>query len=126
MLQTDFLGGGMIQFRDWLRRRVRAESFGYDPTDRFRSNDDLDNAGDYERDTRDLVKTVMTKYRQEFLRFLRHLVEDRGDGELRSLLRRIDTEDRSPDPWKPSHPGDPDEVVAPKADRGAELAGSAL
>jgi hypothetical protein len=96
-----------------------------DPSDRFRFNSDGGGVGeDYEKNLRELAKVVMQKYNYEFKRFLNQLIEERGDGELRSLLRKLDTDGTSPDPWKPSHPREPDEIVAPKADRGAEASNS--
>lgn len=118
----------MIRFSEWLRKRRRViEGFddSSDPVDKFKFNSGRgsDVAGDYEKDLQDLAKVVMCKYNQEFRRFLNQLSDERGDSELRTLLRKLDTERGSPDPWGSSHPQEPDEVVAPKADRGSESTG---
>lgn len=118
----------MKDFKSWLARKhprfKESWDSGSSPVDRFKFNDgDSDVAGDYEKDLVELAKVVMTKYRNEFNRFLKQVADENNDGEIRSLLRRLET-DRTPDPWKPSHPKEPDEIVAPKADRGAETTGS--
>lgn len=119
----------MIRFNDWLLRKKRvSEGFddSFDPVDKFKfnSNGPRDVAGDYEKDLKELAQVVMYKYNQEFRRFLNQLSDERGDGELKTLLRKLDTDRSSPDPWRASHTKEPDEVVAPKADRGAEATGS--
>lgn len=110
----------MSQFKAWMKRKGLAEDF----TDKFKYNGgDPDVAGDYERDLRELVKTLATQYKADFDQFVSRLADERGDSDLKSLFRRTQTDNRSPDPWKPSH-DDQDEVVPPEADRGAEMGGA--
>jgi len=111
-------------FAKWVDRRKIKESFGSSPSDQFKFNKDPDVAGDYERDQSDLVKHLFTKYQTEFHEFIKKLAEDRGDHELMSMLRRCQTDNRSPDPWRVSHSSGNDEVVPPEADRGSETYGS--
>jgi hypothetical protein len=113
----------MSEFSKWLNRRKVKESFGSDPSDKFKFNGDPDVAGDYERDQKDLVKILSTRYQQDFHEFIKRLAEERGDSELMSLMRKCQT-DRSPDPWKVTHASERDEVVPPEADRGAEMSGA--
>jgi hypothetical protein len=114
----------MSEFTKWLKRRNVKESFGSDPSDRFKFNGDPDVAGDYERDQKDLVKLLSTKYQNDFHEFIKRLAEERGDHELMTLMRRCQTDNRSPDPWKVTHSSDRDEVVPPEADRGGEHMGA--
>lgn len=109
----------MSNFNAWLERKI-AEDFGGPADYQFNSDDDV--AEDYEAATSDLVKTVMSKYPQELTRFLSQLADERGDSELESLLKRV--QGRSADSWKPRMSPEPDEVVAPKADRGHDKQGA--
>lgn len=114
----------MTEFKKWLQKRRMKESFGSDPADKFRFNGDPDVGGDYERDQKDLIKLLSSKYESDFNEFVKRLAEERGDHELMTLMRRCSTGSRTPDPWRVTHSSDKDEVVPPEADRGAEMSGA--
>jgi hypothetical protein len=109
----------MMEFNAWLKRRHMSE----DLSDRFKFSGDPDIAGDHERDLKDLIKLLSTKYSSDFHTFVQRLGEERGDQELLGLLKRCKTDGGGRDPWKVEHPMDKDEVVPPQADRGAEMYG---
>lgn len=108
----------MSYFKNWMKKKGLAEDF----SNKFKFNNDPDVAGDYDRDLRDLVKLLSTQYNNDFNQFVSRLASERGDDELRALHRRTQT-DQAPDPWKPNHPADQDEIVPPQADRGSGATG---
>ena len=108
----------MGNFRKWLNHRGYLEGIE-DAADRFRFSDDHIGGRDYEKDFQELVKVIMSKYNTEFLRFTTELSDQRGDQEVRDLLRRVQVDRKDTvDDWKPKHPKEPEQVVTPKADRG--------
>lgn len=109
----------MLEFQKWLEKK-RKLGENSDPTDRFRFNGDADIAGDYEHELREISKILITRYHDDFIRFLERLAEERNDGELRSLVRHVQL-GNSPDSWKPRYPKDQDVVAMPTADRGAAV-----
>lgn len=109
----------MYKFSEWLRKKgIRVETFddAFNPTDKFKFNSKGDIAGDYEKDLHELTKVVMAKYQTEFTRWLAQIADERNDGEVKDLLKKVRTDSSdSSTPWatKDEEP----EFVAPKADR---------
>jgi hypothetical protein len=93
----------MNDFHTWLK--LKRENFI--PTRK-------DSGTDYERVINDLTKICLTKYNAELMRLFNQLANDHNDNELHELLDKLSGE--KPNDWlKPSK--EPDEVVAPNADR---------
>lgn len=107
----------MANFKRWLDKKL-AESLEDGNGFRFNSNDDA--AGDYEVAMKDLTQVMMSKYNQEFIQFVGRIADERGDRELERLIKKVaPSRGSSPESrWKPKRHRDPDEVVAPTADRG--------
>lgn len=110
----------MTDFATWLARRTMREELG---GVRFGFGDE-DRAGDYERDEKDLIRLLSTRYQSELQEFITRLARDRADDELASLGRRISSDRRPSHDLRVTHSTDRDEVVPPEADRGAEMSGA--
>jgi hypothetical protein len=111
MQDDSFFRGIMGKFSDWIRRRN--ESFGN------KYGMDNDKAGDYENDLKNLAKLLVSTYHTEFFTFLQQLVEDEGNSELQELMDKVAHERKSAFRDGDLRNKEPDEVVAPMADRGS-------
>ena len=100
-------------FKSWLKKRGLLE----DITDKFRYIDAGSRPVDYDKQTQELLKILMTQYKSEFDQFVNRLADERDDRELKSLQRSLRTDFAPSDPWKPASK-ERDEIVPPMADRG--------
>lgn len=120
----------MGHFGEWVKQKRQRmqetfddDTFSNRPEDKFRFNNDDNTTRDYGNDLKELMHVVMSKYRPELLSFLNRLCDSQGDHEIKELLQRIDSERESPDPWRPKHHSERDDIMPPDADRGAEMMG---
>jgi hypothetical protein len=111
MLHDRFFRGNMGKFKDWVRRHQ--ESFG------AKYGLDQDRAGDYENDLKNLAKLLVSTYHTEFFTFLQQLAEDEGNSELQELMDKVAHERKGAFRDGDLRNKEPDEVVAPMADRGS-------
>jgi len=82
----------MSIFKNWMKNKIIKEGLadGIDPSRNYQSNmDDQNSSNDYERNQRDLFKKVYEKYPEETLDFF-HTMAQRGDQEIKNLLRKLD------------------------------------
>lgn len=101
-------------FRTWLEKKIRENE---SPFAKFQHNSDHDlGAQDYEKMQRELISLLCNRYSSDFFNFVEGLANQRNDGELSEIMRRMNRENMSPTK-NPRHPKEPDDVVVPTADR---------
>ncbi len=105
----------MGKFKDWIRQHQ--ESFG----NKFGL--DQDRAGDYENDLKSLAKLLVGTYHTEFFTFLQQLAEDESNVELEELIDKVSHSRKHAFRDGDLRNKEPDEVVAPTADRGSNGGG---
>ncbi len=110
----------MSNFKTWLRRKEQKIAETLDDGSGYRYNSEEDRAGDYEVALNDLTKIVMSKYNNEFMKFLNQLVRERGDNELERMLKKVDPQKNAGHLYKPRKNKEQEDVVAPISDRGHE------
>lgn len=105
----------MGKFRDWIRQHRESfdNKFGLDQ----------DKAGDYENDLKNLAKLLVGSYHTEFFTFLQQLADDEGSSELDELIDKISHSRKGAFRDGDLRNKEPDEIVAPTADRGSNGGG---
>lgn len=107
-------------FADWVRRKHVTEETGLGQQTGSIDHE-LDEPVDYEKVKRELFTVVLTKYPDETFRFLEE-IGDRGDEEVRTLLRKLRRQKTGGGGF--THKHDPDQVVPCIADTGHGAMGS--